>query len=46
MSAKGMNLALYDAEVLANAVIHYKANNHDSSLLDNYSFHPARRTGC
>jgi p-hydroxybenzoate 3-monooxygenase len=45
MSAKGMNLTLYDAEVLANAVTHYKANNHDSSVLDSYSFHPARRTG-
>jgi p-hydroxybenzoate 3-monooxygenase len=37
MSAKGMNLALYDAEVLANAVIHYQASEHDSSLLDSYS---------
>ncbi|MDT0449407.1 FAD-dependent monooxygenase [Streptomyces hesseae] len=37
MSAKGMSLALYDAETFANAVIHYQANNHDSALLDGYS---------
>ncbi|MEV0402667.1 4-hydroxybenzoate 3-monooxygenase [Actinoallomurus sp. NPDC050550] len=37
MSAKGMNLALHDAEVFANAVIHYQTKNHDSTLLDDYS---------
>ncbi|WP_268951896.1 FAD-dependent monooxygenase [Saccharopolyspora elongata] len=37
MSAKGMNLALHDAEVLANAVVHYQTNDHDFSLLDGYS---------
>jgi p-hydroxybenzoate 3-monooxygenase len=37
MSAKGMNLALHDAEVFANAVLHYKNKGHDSTLLDNYS---------
>ncbi|MEV6672155.1 4-hydroxybenzoate 3-monooxygenase [Streptomyces sp. NPDC051162] len=37
MSAKGMNLALHDAEIFANAVTHYQANNHDSTLLDGYS---------
>jgi p-hydroxybenzoate 3-monooxygenase len=36
MSAKGMNLALHDAEVFANAVVHYQENR-DSSLLDRYS---------
>jgi p-hydroxybenzoate 3-monooxygenase len=37
MSAKGMNLALHDAEVFATAVAHHQANAHDSSLLDSYS---------
>ncbi|WP_406287977.1 4-hydroxybenzoate 3-monooxygenase [Embleya sp. NBC_00896] len=37
MSAKGMNLALHDAEVFANAVLHYQNKDHDSSLLDSYS---------
>ncbi|MEU7144990.1 4-hydroxybenzoate 3-monooxygenase [Nocardia sp. NPDC046473] len=37
MSAKGMHLALHDAEVFANAVIHYQTNDHDTSLLDSYS---------
>ncbi|MFI0469829.1 4-hydroxybenzoate 3-monooxygenase [Saccharopolyspora sp. 5N102] len=37
MSAKGMNLALHDAEVLANAIVHYQTNDHDFSLLDGYS---------
>lgn len=37
MSAKGMNLALHDAEVFANAVLHYRDNDHDASLLDDYS---------
>ncbi|MGW4769373.1 4-hydroxybenzoate 3-monooxygenase [Nocardia sp. NPDC004278] len=36
MSAKGMNLALHDAEVFANAVVRYRTD-HDSSLLDTYS---------
>jgi p-hydroxybenzoate 3-monooxygenase len=36
MSAKGMNLALHDAEVFAKAVIRHRAD-HDSSLLDSYS---------
>jgi p-hydroxybenzoate 3-monooxygenase len=36
MSAKGMNLALHDAEVFANAVVQYQTKN-DSSLLDSYS---------
>lgn len=37
MSAKGMNLALHDAEVLAKAVLHYVNQDHDTSLLDGYS---------
>ncbi|MCF3101810.1 4-hydroxybenzoate 3-monooxygenase [Streptomyces roseoverticillatus] len=37
MSAKGMNLALYDAEVFAKAVIHHQVNDQDSALLDAYS---------
>ena len=37
MSAKGMNLALHDAEVFANAVRHYQNKDHDSELLDGYS---------
>jgi p-hydroxybenzoate 3-monooxygenase len=37
MSAKGMNLALHDAELFANAVVHYQAKGHDQSLLDRYS---------
>jgi p-hydroxybenzoate 3-monooxygenase len=37
MSAKGMNLALHDAEVFANAVLHYERADHDPSLLDRYS---------
>jgi p-hydroxybenzoate 3-monooxygenase len=36
MSAKGMNLALHDAEVFANAVIRHQTD-HDPSLLDSYS---------
>jgi p-hydroxybenzoate 3-monooxygenase len=36
MSAKGMSLALYDAEVFARAVIH-GVRQGDSSQLDNYS---------
>jgi p-hydroxybenzoate 3-monooxygenase len=36
MSAKGMSLALHDAEVFARAVIH-QAETDDSSLLDGYS---------
>ena len=36
MSAKGMNLALHDADVLARAVVHH-VRNKDSSLLDRYS---------
>jgi len=36
MSAKGMSLALYDAEVLARAVIHH-VQQRDSSQLDSYS---------
>lgn len=36
MSAKGMNLALHDAEVFANAVVRYEKDG-DSSLLDGYS---------
>jgi p-hydroxybenzoate 3-monooxygenase len=37
MSAKGMNLALHDAEVFANAVLGYQNKGLDSTLLDNYS---------
>ncbi|MGI5337239.1 hypothetical protein ACQEVS_07535 [Streptomyces sp. CA-181903] len=37
MSAKGMNLALHDAEVFANAVVHRQAHDRDTSLLDAYS---------
>lgn len=37
MSAKGMNLALHDADVLANALVHYHASEHDRGLLDSYS---------
>lgn len=37
MSAKGMNLALHDAEVFANAVLHYQKNDGDQSLLESYS---------
>ena len=36
MSAKGMNLALHDADLFARAVIHYVEKD-DSSLLDRYS---------
>ncbi|WP_405163241.1 4-hydroxybenzoate 3-monooxygenase [Nocardia sp. NBC_01499] len=36
MSAKGMSLALHDAEVFARAVIH-QVEKDDSSLLDSYS---------
>ncbi|MEU4236940.1 4-hydroxybenzoate 3-monooxygenase [Actinoplanes sp. NPDC026619] len=36
MSAKGIHLALYDAEVLARAIIH-QVRAEDSSLLDAYS---------
>ncbi|WP_020670945.1 4-hydroxybenzoate 3-monooxygenase [Amycolatopsis nigrescens] len=36
MSAKGMNLALHDAEAFANAVVRH-TNDQDSSLLDSYS---------
>lgn len=36
MSAKGMNLALHDAEVFAQAVVHH-AQHRDTSLLDSYS---------
>ena len=36
MSAKGMNLALHDAEAFANAVVRHQ-KDHDSSLLDGYS---------
>ncbi|GAA0999394.1 4-hydroxybenzoate 3-monooxygenase [Acrocarpospora macrocephala] len=36
MSAKGIHLALYDAEVLARAIIH-QIQKDDSSLLDSYS---------
>ncbi|MFE6488679.1 4-hydroxybenzoate 3-monooxygenase [Streptomyces sp. NPDC057757] len=36
MSAKGIHLALHDAEVFARAVIHQTRKN-DSSLLDDYS---------
>ncbi|MEU5848454.1 4-hydroxybenzoate 3-monooxygenase [Saccharopolyspora shandongensis] len=36
MSAKGMNLALHDADVFADAVVHYYKND-DPSLLDGYS---------
>jgi p-hydroxybenzoate 3-monooxygenase len=36
MSAKGMSLALHDAEVFARAVIHHVEKD-DSSLLDSYS---------
>ncbi|MEU6171314.1 4-hydroxybenzoate 3-monooxygenase [Streptantibioticus parmotrematis] len=37
MSAKGMHLALHDAEVFANAVIHHRSNGQDTTLLDAYS---------
>jgi p-hydroxybenzoate 3-monooxygenase len=37
MSAKGMNLALRDADVFANAVVHYVTKDQDTSLLDTYS---------
>ncbi|PXX61069.1 p-hydroxybenzoate 3-monooxygenase [Nocardia tenerifensis] len=37
MSAKGMNLALHDADVFAKAVTHYIAGDRDSTLLDAYS---------
>jgi p-hydroxybenzoate 3-monooxygenase len=37
MSAKGMNLALHDAEAFANAVLRYQNKDHDSSLLGSYS---------
>lgn len=37
MSAKGMNLALHDAEVFARAVLRHQNENHDVSLLDGYS---------
>ncbi|MEV6560327.1 4-hydroxybenzoate 3-monooxygenase [Nocardia sp. NPDC051756] len=37
MSAKGMHLALHDAEVLTKAIVHYQANDHDSSPLESYS---------
>ncbi|MGW7578272.1 4-hydroxybenzoate 3-monooxygenase [Streptomyces sp. NPDC054765] len=37
MSAKGMNLALHDADVFAKAVVHHQAKDHDASLLDSYS---------
>ncbi|MFC3451615.1 4-hydroxybenzoate 3-monooxygenase [Amycolatopsis speibonae] len=36
MSAKGMNLALHDADVFADALVHYYKND-DQSLLDAYS---------
>lgn len=36
MSAKGMNLALHDADVFAKAVVH-QAREGDASLLDGYS---------
>ncbi|MEU2790361.1 4-hydroxybenzoate 3-monooxygenase [Streptomyces sp. NPDC007100] len=36
MSAKGLNLALHDAEVLARAIIHRNRKG-DTSLLDSYS---------
>ncbi|MGW3428477.1 FAD-dependent monooxygenase [Streptomyces melanosporofaciens] len=36
MSAKGMNLALHDADVFAKAVIR-QVEEHDASLLDTYS---------
>ncbi len=36
MSAKGMNLALPDAELFADAVVRYRKER-DSSLLDSYS---------
>ncbi|MDT7748056.1 MAG: p-hydroxybenzoate 3-monooxygenase, partial [Pseudonocardiales bacterium] len=36
MSAKGMNLALHDAEAFANAVIRHQTD-HDPSLLDSTS---------
>ncbi|MET9261684.1 4-hydroxybenzoate 3-monooxygenase [Amycolatopsis sp. NPDC004079] len=36
MSAKGMNLALHDAELFADAVVRYQKEQ-DSSLLDSYS---------
>ncbi|MBZ4319681.1 4-hydroxybenzoate 3-monooxygenase [Streptomyces huiliensis] len=37
MSAKGMNLALHDAELLANAIVHHQENDRDTTLLDAYS---------
>ena len=37
MSAKGMNLALRDAEAFTNAVLYYQNKDHDPSLLDSYS---------
>ncbi|MFI0740491.1 4-hydroxybenzoate 3-monooxygenase [Streptomyces sp. NPDC021100] len=37
LSAKGMNLALYDAEVFANAVVRHQTEDGDTSLLDAYS---------
>lgn len=37
MSAKGMNLALHDAEAFANAVVRHQGEDHDSSLLESYS---------
>ncbi|OXM54163.1 4-hydroxybenzoate 3-monooxygenase [Amycolatopsis alba] len=36
MSAKGMNLALYDADAFADALVHYYKND-DPGLLDAYS---------
>lgn len=36
MSAKGMNLALHDADVFADAVVHYYKNG-DPSLIEGYS---------
>ncbi|AHH99865.1 4-hydroxybenzoate 3-monooxygenase [Kutzneria albida] len=37
MSAKGMNLALRDADLFAKAVVHHQTHGQDSSLLDSYS---------
>ncbi|MEI5098118.1 FAD-dependent monooxygenase [Streptomyces sp. PmtG] len=37
MSAKGMNLALHDADVFAKAVIHHQTRGGDAILLDGYS---------
>lgn len=37
MSAKGMNLALHDAEVFANAVVHYQQHDRNTRLLESYS---------